>query len=117
MIILETLGYLLLLWIFFIFAANMKDRYEDKPWTHVPKWFATAFIAVFFACDIAYNVTFGTLLFLDKPNIRRLTLTARMKDYIHSYSNSTLTRRYRKPLAVFICKYMVEPWDRGHCSL
>ena len=117
MLILETIGWLLGLWIFFIFAANMKQRYEEKPWTLVPKWFAAIFIGAFIVCDVAYNVTYGTVLFMDFPHYKRLTLTARMKDYIHSDSKSKITQKYRKPLATFICKYMVEPWDVGHCGL
>ncbi len=64
-----------------------------------------------FMCDILWNITFGSVLFLQLPHKKQLTLTYRMK-YILITNDG-----WRFGLAYFICRRLVEPWDWNHCGL
>ena len=106
----------LYLWIFFIFVSRF-IWYADKVGgrSNVPKpirMVAYPIIALFIAMDIAYNYTYGALLFLEPANSGRKLFTARLKHYI-KYSRNT----WRGSLAVWMCKHMIEPWDFNHCGL
>jgi len=105
-IFLSTLG----LWLFFIAAATLRDKYggDNK--------FIKAFIVAFVFCDGIYNILYGTILFAEIPHPKRLLLTARLKDILRR-KKSWIDKYWRYPLAGFFCKYLIEPWDFGHCSI
>jgi len=102
----------LFLWMFFIVAANFKEKYEAKLLDKYNVWLGKTIITLFVIFDAFYNIFFATILFLDLPKVERLLLTARLKYYLKTESDS-----WRGKLAMFMCKYMIEPWHRGHCNL
>jgi len=108
--ILDIAGWTLILWLFFIAAATLRDKYggDDK--------FVRALIVLFVLGDAAYNITYGSILFAEMPHPKRLLLTARLKDILRR-EPSKIDQFWRYPIALFMCKYMIEPWDVGHCGL
>jgi len=110
MIILATL----ILWVLFVNVMALKDFANRqtgwKLW--VVMLVGYPFVIVAFIYDILFNITYGTIIFMEWPHYERLTLTARMKHII-------LTQRdtWRFKIAKAICRYLVEPWDKGHCGL
>jgi hypothetical protein len=55
--------------------------------------------------DIYVNLTWGTLMFVQMPNIHRGFLSARMDDLIRTGSG------WRKRLAVYLVGTFLEPYD------
>lgn len=61
--------------------------------------------------DIYFNIVFGTIMFMELPHYKRLTMTARMRRIL------VVNDGWRFKLALFICRKLVEPWDPNHCGL
>lgn len=100
----------IVLLIFFANIMVIKHKYADK----LPKpIYYTLYVVGYavFICDILWNITFGSILFLQLPHKKRLTLTARMKHLLVTDDG------WRFKVAFFICRYLVEPWDWNHCGL
>ena len=111
-IILASIG----LWLFFIVVANFKEKFESKKLGKFNTIAGKILVVLFVICDGLFNITYGSILFLEPPNRKRLLLTARLKHIIGR--RKSLTDIYwRYPLAMFFCKYLIEPWDIGHCGL
>lgn len=108
MIILQTISASLVLWVLFIVFATAKRKRSENMFFEA----VFAIIAVPFAViDSLLNIVYGSIIFLQFPHYKRLTLTARLI-YILSEKNG-----WRYKLASFICKRMIEPWEQGHCAL
>jgi len=45
------------------------------------------------------------------------TLTERLRDILRGGRGTIFMRRYQYYLARFICRYLVEPWDKAHCGM
>jgi len=101
----------LLLWVFFIAAAKVKG---DATRLNQLNPIEQLFVFIFVVFDVIYNVVYGTILFLQLPPFGKgeKTLTFRLKTILRKEPDS-----WRGKLALFMCKYMIEPWDVGHCSL
>lgn len=108
--------YTFLLWFFFIAAATVKTQYERATLSPFWRTLAKPFVYLFFICDIAYNVTYGSLLYLEMPHPKRLTLSQRIQRIIGN-PKSKLDQYWRKPIALFMAKYMINPFQPGHISL
>ena len=101
----------LILWVFFIATAKVSKGAEQLSDLNV---FKQLFVITFVTFDVLYNIVYGSILFLQLPSLRRgeKTLTARLKKNIKNEGNS-----WRGKLSIFMCKYMIEPWDVGHCKI
>ena len=114
-----------ILWISFVFLAQLLHKFKDGKLAPFPLFFAKVFGVAFVAFDICYNVTIGTIIFLQMPNPDRLTLTSRLKQILRNPPSrafffskiGTYIPHYRYYLALFFCKYLIEPSDPGHCGL
>ena len=98
------------LWLSFIAVTrivNNTDRSKLNP-------FQKLAVILFVALDVFDNYTIFTVIFWELPSNDRKTVTARLKHILHTedYRNT-----WRFKLAVFMCKYMIEPFDWGHCAL
>lgn len=100
------------LWMMFIPVANLVNRHNEKPYTGLRYYIILVFVYIFVLIDVIYNYTYGALLFLEFADNDRKTLTSRLKHYLRTEPDSV-----RGKMAYFICAYMIEPWDAGHCSL
>ena len=97
------------LWIFFIATAKVAQKANSREDLSP---FQYLFVVCFLIADVIYNYTYGAVLFLEFASNDRKTLTARLKHYLRTEPES-----WRGKLSLFMCKYMIEPWDAGHCSL
>lgn len=99
------------LWVWFAITTRVADGAKSRKQLNK---FQLVFIYFFAAKDVFYNYTWGSLLFLEFASNDRKTLTARLKHILNTeFENPT----WRFHLAVFLCKYMIEPIDFGHCNL
>lgn len=58
--------------------------------------------------DVIFNVTVGTLAFLELPELRRLTFTMRCKKHMSADG-------WRGKLARWVCEGWLNPFEAGHC--
>ena len=72
---------------------------------------AGLFVALAYLLDTAYQLTWGTLMFLDPP--RELTFTARLKRYRRGGGYAVFQLR----LADWFCETLLNPYDPSgkHC--
>lgn len=62
--------------------------------------------------DVLFNITYGSLMFLQVFEARNITFTHRMKAILRTEPDS-----WRGKLSMWICRYLIEPWDQNHCGL
>lgn len=94
------------------FFANI--MFLEKAIKSLPRWVYWMLFPIaiaFYILDVAWNVFFGSLFFLQFPHESRPTLTERMRHLLITDDG------WRFKLAFFMCKYLVEPWDPNHCGL
>lgn len=60
------------------------------------------------ALDIVFNIIVGTLVFMELPELRRLTFTMRCKKWM------TVEGR-RGDIARWVCESWLNPAEPGHC--
>lgn len=111
MIILEIFVASIFLWLFFIAMANVQ-KYRGKGYNPVVQALAHLFTFVFAVFDIVLNIVYGSIVFMQLPHWKRLTLTARLKYILYKQEMG-----WRWKLADFVCRRMIEPWDYNHCGL
>lgn len=101
----------IVLWLFFIVTTSVqKFRVKgNHPIIQAIANFISFFFVIF---DVIFNVTYGSIAFLQWPHYKRLTLTARLK-----YILTEPVHGWRWALALFVCTKMIEPWDYNHCGL
>ena len=104
-IVLMTLGlwfvYIAVMW---LRKNRIKIKKKGKGWYYL----AYAFATTAFLLDMAYNITVGSVIFLDPP--REFLFTARLKRY-----RTTPVAAWRVDLATFFCEKMLNPYDSEHC--
>lgn len=100
-----------LLWVIFVNLMALKKAAENATGYQQGMLYAIGYPAflVGYVYDVIFNITYGSIMFLEFPT--QWTLTERMQYHIK------YTHGYRRNLAIFICRYLVEPWDPGHCGL
>ena len=113
------------MWIIFVNAMWLRDNQEKVPkWLRYPAMFL---FVVGFLYDVLLNIVYGSLMFLDPPDFKTAnvqwkgigfpTLSERMKDYLRDGREGSFLIKYRWYLSRFMCRYMIEPWDKGHCGI
>ena len=101
-------GTTLALWLAFIATVTIVDDAKTKDDLNLLQKVAVLAFAIF---DVVMNYTVFAIWFLELANNDRKTVTARLKYYL-----KTQPLTWRGKLATFFCKYMIEPWDFGHCA-
>ena len=102
------------LWLAFIVLANNIDNSKStEDQNKILKFLGVGFVIG----DVCFNYTYGAALFLEWADNDRKTLTARLKEILTRDDSSVFDKYWRKPVARFMCLYMIEPWDTGHCKL
>lgn len=97
----------IILWVFFVNVMTWK-KHENK----IPKYVKPLlyFIAAIgYIWDVLFNITFGSIMFLELP--QELTLSERIRRLLLT------DRGWRFAMGYWICKHLIEPWDQGHCGL
>lgn len=96
-------------------ANRLKDsgRLAELPWVVRGHMYAIVYVALIL--DILFNVIVGSLVFVEAPEIRRLTFTARCKKWKTYVGPATPLVRWRIAVAVFVCDSWLNPGEPGHC--
>lgn len=89
-----------------IMVANRNGKLKATPWP--VRWTAYSIIGVAVVLDVAFNVTIGSLLFLEAPNLRQPLFTQRCKSHLDDAG-------WRGDRARWICSGWLNPFDAGHC--
>ena len=79
---------------------------KDLKWYH--KFYGYPLLAVGVVLDTLLNVIVGTIIFREFP--RELLLTPRLDRWAREDKDG-----YRGKFARFVCRYMLNPFDPGHC--
>lgn len=114
MILVDLLIATLVLWLLYIPAATLVNKHKEDRFVGLLQFLVFFFVSIFYVLDVLFNYTYACILFMDKPRGDDWTLTARLKYYLHT---PPWESGWRGRLASFMCRYMIEPWDFGHCSL
>lgn len=96
------------------FAITIRVVGEERDYRKL-NLFQKLWAAKFIIRDVVYNFTWGSLLFWEFASWERKTLTERLKHILHSGEYEETDKRFR--LALYLCKYWIEPEDPGHCAL
>lgn len=106
MIYLLPILYAYLLWVLFLAVMALQNKWHDLPKT--VKVLAIPAVLAAVTLDVLFNLTIGTVLFLDIP--RQYTLSQRVGGYKQNND-------WRRPIAVWICSNMLDPFQAGgHCK-
>lgn len=65
-------------------------------------------VAVMFVFDIVFNVTLGSLVFMELPSTKALTFTARCEIHLAD-------QNWRGDIARWVCNGWLNPFEPGHC--
>lgn len=65
--------------------------------------------------DVLFNILIGTLLFLELPELKRLTFTARCQKHLNTEDAWKGKARYRYLVAAWVCEGWLNPSEPGHC--
>lgn len=112
----------LVLWILFVNVMALKVKYEAGK---IPKWvqyLLAPFVAFGYIFDVLFNVVYGSVIFWELPQFKDAkypylpTLSERLYDIIRGTRDPRVGSK-RWLIAVFVCKNLIEPWDRNHCGL
>lgn len=94
------------LWLFYLAIMNLKRAKDAGTMTKAALILALPIGIVGYVLDIAVNVIIGTLLFLDLPKLRHLTLSARLSDYYEADST-----HWRSRLAGWLARNLLNTYD------
>jgi len=97
------IGAYLLLAGFLIYSSAHRAWNGLKP---VVKAILSPFM-LFYLVDVAFNLIFGSIMFLELP--MQLTLTARCREHLKDTN-------FRGTIARALCNHMMDPFDPGHCK-
>lgn len=100
------------LWVLFLAVMNLDSAYRNKTIGTTALVIALPVLVVAYTWDILVNIVIGTVLFLQLPHYKRLTLSARLDDHIQ------LGKGWRRSLAYWMMGHLLEPFDGsgGHTT-
>ncbi len=101
----------LLLW--FIFALKVAEG--ARKWNQITHWWQYPIIGYFVFKDWLYVRTWFRVMFLMMGRAQDKTLTEALRYILHG--NEFMRYEWRWKLAYFICRYLIEPFDRDHCKI
>ena len=112
--VLEFIGLVIfaiwLVWGGFLMMMPLKRNYEAGFLNSWNKIFGYPWLALFILMDFLFNITFGTVFFLDIP--RDFLFTQRLERYLN-----TKCAKWRHDLAYYFCTRFLDPFeDGGHCK-
>jgi hypothetical protein len=97
---------------------HLKKALDEGRINWLGKVFGWPVVIVGYVLDIYLNMVLFTVLLLDPP--LQLTVTSRLSRIkrlgVHDDWGPMWLRRWRYACALFMCNWMLEPYDAGHCS-
>ena len=113
MIILSIFIASLILWVFWIATANLVTSHQDTLGKGVKGTLIQWFMYVFVACNILYNFTYNAVFFWEWASFDRPTISQRMIHILETRNQD----EWRWKRAYWVCRYLIDPFDRGHCKM
>jgi hypothetical protein len=112
LLLLAILGWTVALYVFFLayvtlMAARKNGKLAAAP--RIVQGVAYSVLIVAWVLDVAFNFVIGSLIFLEAPNLRRLTFTNRCGDHMSDLN-------WRGRIARWVCQSWLNPFDDGHCG-
>jgi hypothetical protein len=98
------------LWFMFIQLAPLKKKILSGPW--YIKWPGSFLIIIFLIGDVVWNVIPGSVLFLELPSLKWLTLSQRLNNIIRTKPYGS----WRHKLARFIGYKLINPFAPNHIN-
>ena len=115
--VLAGLASLLVIWLFFASAMALKNKIEDKS-KGVNIAFDLFVGLPFVILDLIFNIIFGTVWYLRLPDFKGARYHLPLFTHrLRSSLGDDPVDSWRFKTSYFVCAYMVEPHDWGHCSL
>jgi hypothetical protein len=109
--VLLTIGGIFMLfyvtWALYLSVMHLVSRRDAL--TTPAKAFAYPLIVVALVIDVIFNVTFGSVLFVDAP--REWLFTHRLNRYVFAPGKTT----WRGRLAEWLCANLLDPFDPSGC--
>jgi hypothetical protein len=116
---------LFILWVLFVNVMWAMENRDKIPKALYP--IAVGIAGLGFLYDVLFNIVYGTIMFLQLPDFKNAnvhwkginfpTLSERMKDNLIVGKEGSMLDKYRWYLSKFLCRYLIEPWDKGHCGI
>lgn len=94
-----------ILWVFYLAVMNLKRSRDAGTIPKTALVLGYPLLIVGFTIDILVNISIGSLLFLEWPNYKRLSLSARMSYLVNN------DHGWRAKLAKFIGENLLDPFD------
>ena len=66
-------------------------------------------VAIMWTFDVVFNLTVGTLIFVELPSTKALTFTARCEVHLDDTN-------FRGGIARWVCNGWLNPFEAGHCQ-
>lgn len=101
-----ALGTLYTLWFFYLAIMNLKRVKDSGRMTKFAYIVALPMAAFGYVLDIVVNIVIGSILFLELPHYKRLTLSARM-----SYHYEPDSDKWRSKLANWLARNLLDAYD------
>ena len=93
------------LWVLYLAVMNLLRVQQAGKLSKTIYYLSWPLLAIALIVDVAFNVIVGSVIFLQPPDFKRLTLSARMDDLIRNGSG------WRKRNAIIFVAYLLEPFD------
>jgi hypothetical protein len=100
-----------LLFTLYLSYCTLRVAYDNGKLAAAPKIVQAGCWGIFIIAlvlDVIFNVTVGTVVFFELPEIRRLTFTMRCKKWMTNDS-------WRGRIARWVCDGWLNPFEAGHC--
>ena len=100
-----------MLFTFYLSYCALNVAYKNGKLKAAPKLVQAVCWLIFIVAlvlDVVFNVTLGSLVFLELPERRRLTFTMRCKKHMADAG-------WRGRLARWVCEGWLNPFEAGHC--
>lgn len=107
----SILGATYLLYVLYLAYCAVNRAKKDGKLEKTPRLVRAAAyltVGIGFVLDVLFNITVGTVMFLESPEIRRLTFTARCKKHLNEPG-------WRGDRARWACDGWLNPFEEGHC--
>ena len=118
MLILTAYLAAVLLYVLYLAYCTLRQMHKSGRLAQLPpvvRFHCWGILAVMLVVDVAFNIIFGTLLFVELPDLRRLTFTARCQKWLRFFPGESKLDRYRSKLAHWVCDSWLNPAEPGHC--
>lgn len=96
-------------WGWYLSIMHLKSAHDQGKLTLAAKILGYPWLIAGLAFDVLFNLIVGSLLFLERP--RELLFTSRVRRH------ATGSSRWRRRLAILICRELLDPFDPAgkHC--